>query len=267
MKPLSDFAGSVAVVVSSCDAFFDCWRPFAFFFRKHWPTCPFPVYLIVNELDLRSEFIQPLRVGQDEGWATSMKLALAQIDTPYILYLQEDYLLTAPVDEEQLARDFASALEQDADSFSFCDLSLLEPDFGQTPGRFGLVAPDSNGRTRLQATLWKRDAFASILHPGENAWEMEARGSGRTRDLRIFSYGIHEAPPITYLMSGIVRGLWTPAALALCQANHLTIRPHFRPQLVSTKWRRRWRRAVGRAALARALINLDGQPVELDGHD
>ncbi len=34
MKRLEDFAGSIAIVVSSCDAFFDCWRPFAFFFRS-----------------------------------------------------------------------------------------------------------------------------------------------------------------------------------------------------------------------------------------
>src|ERR1700704_4271794 len=33
MPELKDFASSVAVVVSSCDAFFDVWRPFAFFFR------------------------------------------------------------------------------------------------------------------------------------------------------------------------------------------------------------------------------------------
>lgn len=34
MPELKDFAGSVAVVVSSCDAFFDAWRPFVFFFES-----------------------------------------------------------------------------------------------------------------------------------------------------------------------------------------------------------------------------------------
>lgn len=35
MPQLKDFASSTAVLVSSCDAFFDAWRPFVFFFRKH----------------------------------------------------------------------------------------------------------------------------------------------------------------------------------------------------------------------------------------
>lgn len=267
MKRLEDFAGSVAVVVSSCDSFFDCWRPFAFFFRKFWPDCPFPVYLIVNELEIRSEFLKPLRVGEDQGWATNMQCALAQIDTPYVLYFQEDYLLTAPVDREQLARDFASAMEQDVAALCFSDLALLEPDFAALPERFSVIPQESKGRTRLQVTLWKKDVFASLLSPGEDAWNMEARGSERTRGLVQLSYGPMEAPPISYLMSGIVRSLWTPQARALCHAHHLAIRPRFRADLALTKWRRRWRRAVGRARLSQALAAQRGRPVDLDRVD
>src|SRR5207237_8024820 len=58
MPELKAFASSVAIVVSSCDAFFDAWRPFVFFFQKHWSDCPFPVYLIVNRLQVRSNVIQ-----------------------------------------------------------------------------------------------------------------------------------------------------------------------------------------------------------------
>jgi hypothetical protein len=89
MKPLRDYADSVAIVVSSCDAFFDAWQPFAFFFRKHWPHCPFPVHLIVNELQVKSRIVHALPVGPDQGWATNMQKALAQISAPYILYFQE----------------------------------------------------------------------------------------------------------------------------------------------------------------------------------
>ena len=264
MKSLADFSGSVAVVVSSCDAFFDCWRPFAFFFRKFWGDCPFPVYLIINELEIRSDFLRPLSVGKDEGWATNMQRALSQIDVPYILYFQEDYFLTDKVEEEQLAADFAYAMEENVASLCFFDLALLEPDFVPTHGRFGVVPADSKGRTRLQATLWKKDVFASLLRPGENAWNMEARGSKRTRDLVQLSYGPMIAPPINYLMSGVVRGLWTPQARALCHANGVVIRPNFRPDLALTKWRRRWRRAVGRARLAQALLAQRGRAVDLD---
>ena len=268
MKQLQDFAGRVSVVVSSCDAFFDAWRPFAFFFRKFWPDCPLPVYLITNELDVRSDFIRPLRVGRDKGWASNMRIALDQIETPYLFYLQEDYFLNTPVDNAQLARDFSCAFERDSASLCFYDLSGI----GETASvRIGdhlvEVPPESKGRTRLQATLWKRDALRATLRSGETAWEMEARGSERTRELLMLAYARTEAAPIKYLASAIVRGLWTAEALSLCRAHGLEVRPRFRGHLVDGKIRRRWRRALSRARLYLALIWQRGKPIDLDRPD
>jgi hypothetical protein len=267
MKKLDDYAGSISIVISSCDRFFDAWRPFAYFFRKYWPDCPFPVYLIVNELQVQSSSVHAIRVGADKGWATNMQLALRQIETPYILYFQEDYFLTAPVRTDQLASDIARAIEQSAASFCFYDLSLLEPEFGKQHQHFGVVPEHSLGRTRLQATLWKRDVFASLLRPGENAWNMEARGSERTRGLRMLSYARSDALPIPYLMSAIVRGLWTPEAVALCRVHGLPIRPAFRSLDPGTKSARRWRRAIDRVRFPFAVALQRGKPLDLDGID
>ena len=264
MKTLQDYAGSISIVVSSCDRFFDAWRPFAFFFRKGWGDCPFPIYLVTNELEVKSRSIQAIRVGKDKGWASNMQVALEQIETPYILYLQEDYFLTAPVRAGQLAEDIAYAIEQDAAAFCFYDLSLLEAEFGQKYERFGVVPDDSKGRTRLQTTLWKRDVFASLLRPGETAWNMEARGSERTRGLLMYSYARNDDAPIPYLMSGVVRGLWTPEAAALCAAHNFPLRPAFRSLDPGTKRRRRWRRAIDRVRFPIALARQRGKLVDLD---
>src|SRR3954451_21242720 len=125
MKELRDFNNDVSIVVSSCDAFFDAWRPFAFFFRKFWPEGPFPVYLITNELDVCSSTIRAIRVGRDQGWATNVEIALQQITTHYLLYFQEDYFLTTHIDGPELARDFEYALTENAASLCFRDLSRL----------------------------------------------------------------------------------------------------------------------------------------------
>lgn len=252
----------VSVLVSSCDAFFDAWRPFTFFFRKFWPDCPFNVYLITNHLDVRSDFIRAIRVGADKGWASNLQSALPQIDTPWILYLQEDYFLTRVVDGAQCARDVDFAIRQKLAALSFFDLSALEPQ-PPTDQRYIAVPRHSKGRTRLQTTLWNRDALASVVVPGETAWDMEARGSSRTLDLPIFVYARTADAPIQYLMSGIVRSLWTPEAHALCREHGLTIEPHFRSDLVRGKWPRRWARALTRARLRLALARQKGKPVDL----
>ena len=263
MPELKDFASSVAIIVSSCDAFFDAWRPFVFFFRKHWSDCPFPIFLIVNRLQVRSDFLQPIRVGPDRNWASNMQLALAQIAQPYVLYLQEDYFLNGPVNRGQLASDFAYAFDRDAASFCFYGRSKLEGDFVPLNDRFGIVPRDSDGRTRLQVTLWKKDVLQATLRPGESAWNMEARASERTRDLLTLSYMGRENVPIPYLMSAISRRLWTPEAISLCENEHVRIHPRFRLEHSDVAWRRRWRRGLGRARLALALARQDNQEIDL----
>jgi hypothetical protein len=268
MPELIDFASSVAIVVSSCDAFFDVWRPFAFFFRKHWSDCPFPVFLIVNRLRVRSSFIQPITVGPDRDWAANMQVALNHLKQPYILYFQEDYFLNGPVNRAQLAADFAYAFERDAASFCFYGRSQLESDFVPLNDRFGIVPRDSDGRTRLQVTLWKKSVLESALRPGETAWNMEARASERTRDLLTLSYMGRDNVPIPYLMSAISRRLWTPEAIALCRKEGVRIRPHFRFEHSESASRRRFRRGLGRISLALALAGQGSRQIDLDhtGH-
>lgn len=264
MAELKDFAGSVAVVVSSCDAFFDVWRPFAFFFRKHWPDCPFPIFLIVNELRVRSASIQALPVGPDRGWASNMKSALEQLDTSHVLYLQEDYFLDRPVRREQLAEDFAYAFDHNADALCLRARTELERDFQPINDRFGVVPPDSDGRTRCQTTLWKRESFLAALRDGETAWEMEARGSDRTRDMLALSYSTRQNAAVSYLMSGIVRGLWTRDALAMCNAHNLAIAPHFRGTYSESSPVRRLRRALTRRRLETELAKVRNSVIDLD---
>jgi hypothetical protein len=267
MPELKDFSSSVAIIVSSCDAFFDAWRPFVFFFRKHWSDCPFPVFLIVNRLRVRSQFIQPIMVGPDRDWAANMQVALNHIAQPYVLYFQEDYFLNGPVNREQLAADFAYAFERDAASFCFYGRSQLEHDFVPLNNRFGIVPRDSDGRTRLQVTLWKKDVLLSAARPGESAWNMEARASERTRDLLALSYIGRDNVPIPYLMSAISRGLWTPEAIALCQKKGIPISPHFRSLHSEVPWRRRLRRGFGRIRLAAALARQGDREIDLDRYD
>ncbi|MGI8889948.1 MAG: hypothetical protein ACR2G0_04090 [Chthoniobacterales bacterium] len=263
MPELTDFKGSVAVIVSSCDAFFDAWRPFYCFFEKFWGDCPFEIFLLTNELEVRSPRFLPLAVGEDRGWSSNLLAALSQIEHPYVLYLQEDYFLTAPVDRLRVAQDFSEVIGRGADSL--CFRARSQPDAGTEPlnERFGVVPLASDGRTRCQVTLWKKSALQSILREGETAWNFEARGSERTQAMQIFSYLRRDNMPIPYLMSAISRGLWMPDAVALCHNHQVAIDPFFRPIFSSNSWQRRLNRAVGRGRLRRALRKQAGRTIEL----
>ncbi len=264
MPELKDFTSSVAVLVSSCDSFFDAWRPFSVLFRKFWPDCPFKIFLIVNQLRIRSSLLQPIAVGPDHGWSSNLQLALTQITHPYVLYIQEDYFLTEPVQRNQLGADFESAFESDADSLCFRARTHIDRGFAPINERFGVVPRDSDGRTRCQVTLWKRTALQSVLRSDETAWNFEARGSKRTTNPHILSYVDRENAPIRYVMSAISRGLWMPEALALCREHRVEIDPFFRPVYSPRAWQRRLQRAIGRSRLRRQLARRHGQILALE---
>jgi hypothetical protein len=263
-NPLHKYADQVAVVISSCDAFFDVWRPFAFFLRQSWAGCPLRILLIVNELRISSRTITPLAVGFDRGWATNLRIALEQIATPNVLYVQEDYFFTESIDSNALARDFGEMMELGADSLCFRARTKIERAFRPLNERFGVVPVDSDGRTRNQITIWKRDALHSILRDGESGWEMERQGSERTRHMQILSYGQRGNTPIRYLMSAIVRGLWTPEALAMCHSHRVAIDQRFRRTYSQNRWIRALRRSLTRRDEIRALEQQCSQILNLD---
>jgi hypothetical protein len=260
---LNGLRDSVAIVISSCDAFFDAWRPFHSFLRKFWPDCPFPIFLITNELEISSPRIHAIAVGPDRGWSSNLIAALEQIAFPHILYFQEDYFLTEPVRNAQLAQDFAETIATDADSLCFRARSEPDPGFQALNERYGIVPLDSDGRTRCQVTLWKRNALQSLLRPGETAWDFEARGSERTRQMRVLSYERRDNTPLPYLMSAISRGFWMPDAIELCRRHGVAIDPFFRPVYSLHSWQRRIRRALARRRLERALRDQRGRVIRL----
>ncbi|MGI8436212.1 MAG: hypothetical protein ACR2NX_04825 [Chthoniobacterales bacterium] len=264
MAELKDFQNSVAILVSSCDAFFDAWKPFVYFFRKFWPDCAFPAYLIVNELSVRSQMFRPLAVGPDRGWASNMKRALQQITAPRVLYFQEDYFLNAPVEPETLAADFNYAFANEVDALCFRARSEMDAGFQPLNDRFGVVPLNSDGRTRCQVTLWKRESFLSVLREGEDAWEMEARGSARTQEMKLLSYSTRERTPLPYLMSAIARGLWTNEALQMCAHAGVPLEPRFRETYSENSLLRRWRRTRTRKNLQRELARHRADMIDLD---
>ena len=95
---MTEILNSTSIVVSSCDKFQDVWSPFFTLFFRYWPDCPFPIFLIANQQSYPDDRVKTILVGEDRGWATNLRMALDQVPTPYVLYLQEDYFLEGKAD-------------------------------------------------------------------------------------------------------------------------------------------------------------------------
>jgi hypothetical protein len=82
----------------------------AFFklFNLYWPDCPFPIVLNTETKDYQYQMLDitcsKVSAGDATriGWSECLLRALDKIQTPYILYLQEDYFLESPVMEDRI---------------------------------------------------------------------------------------------------------------------------------------------------------------------
>jgi hypothetical protein len=219
-----------AVIVSSFDSYQDLWEPFFTLFFRYWPDCPFPVYLIANRQRYPDRRVTTLLLGEDRNWATNMRAALAMIPQPYLIYMQEDYLLERPVDTGRILR-LADYMQQRR---AAC-LRLYPSPGPDRPcadnlevGEIDRLAPY---RVCLQAALWDRQALESLLVDGESAWNMEGRGSIRSRSLaqpflsvrRDPRTGRISDPALPYFCTGVIRGRWVRGAVALCAREGIAI--------------------------------------------
>lgn len=259
----SEGTSQIALVISSCDDFCDTWRPFTFFLAKFWPDCPFDTFLITNEQPVLADLFKPIPVGLDRGWASNFRLALTRVPHEYVLYLQDDYFLEAPVNTARVVEDCAWCIMRKVDSLCFAAYPEPQPGYVPVTERFGRAPLDSDGRTRCQFSLWKKNSLLEVLREGETAWEMESRGSERTRDMEIMLYACRSATPVRYLSSAIVRGLWVPEALQMCRAAGVPIAPRLRAIYRRGQQFKKVRRMLSRYALRRWLKTQKGKPLDL----
>ena len=220
----------LTILVSSFDAFYDSWHPFFYFFRRHWPDCPFPIRLLTNHFRLDEGPIRELAIGDDRGWADNLIEALKHIDTEYVVYIQEDQFIPRTVNTVQFLDDFQYCVDHGVHALSYRAFGSLEPGYEETlHPRFGVIGRDSKHRTKADPCIWRTETLRQMMKPGETAWDFLTTGSDRCRDLYFLRYHRQEESTIDYLAgSAIRRGMWRPEGMKMCVDAGIKVEPGYR---------------------------------------
>jgi hypothetical protein len=223
------------VIVNTSDAYSDCWVPFFTLFRTFWPGCRARVLLNTERavFDFPGVTIESVRSAHGKHnqarWSDSLMRCLGLVETPLVLYLQEDYFLEDFVD--------ASSIQ------SLAEVMVARPSIGHVgltsfgargpftatdDSRLWNIAPRSRYRISTQAGFWRTGILESYLLPNENGWMFEIFGTWRSwrrpdtfltvnRDL------FADAPIVPYSPAGIVKGRWHPSVPALFARHGLLV--------------------------------------------
>lgn len=220
-----------AVLVTSCDAFEDCWAPFAHGMTKYWPDCPYPAYLITNEKVFAGKGLQSLQIRPDQGWARNLRAAVAAVDADVILYSHEDFWIKAKVDTAEIAAFVDLIRSGHADYIRL--YPAPSPDRpSHLDGRIGELATEAPYRTSLQMALWRTSVLLELLRDDESCWEFELIGTSRSRRYgnrflcvnrsQAASTGQRQAG-IQYVCTAINKGRWATEAIEYCRREGLAV--------------------------------------------
>lgn len=239
----------LTVIVSSCDAFADCWEPFAYSLRKYWPYCPFSCRLITNFKSFEHAGLKAIQVGKDEGWAKNLIRVVETCNTPYILYIQEDNWLTNTVSTPTIIKYLQLLQSDQADYLRLypCPSPVLPCEYDQDLGELGA---DEQYRTSLQPAIWRKPILLDLINPAETAWQFETVGTARSRKYgrrflsvrRFFNKGKPTHKGIDCLCTAVHKGRWTRTAIEYANLEGIKVDFSQRPR---ENWWHRFLRDTG----------------------
>ena len=273
----SDETPRLAVLVNTCDKFEDCWGPFFVLWKKFGlKTLDHAIYLNTERKTFSSTDVpvRSLRVCEANGWAEPrpptwswcLEKALDAIPESFVLYLQEDYFLTEPIDEDRLAALLRwMSAHPDAGCVRVDCAGRSVP--GPEPG-FRTCDPKWWYFVTCQAAVWRKDVLRGLLREHEDAWQFERWASKRARlaGCRFFALEPENGRrPVHYLKTGVIQGKWFEPVVELFR-NHGIETDFSKRGFYEGKYGRRrgrrlawiwtWFRYSARAALFRYVLPL-----------
>lgn len=170
--------GDCALLVVSCDPYADLWPPFFALLRRHWPDCPFPVYLGTGENGPPPDGIAVLRSAGGKDWSRCVRDYLDALPQPYVLMMLDDFFLRRTVATGDVLRCLRFAMAQQA-----LQVRLIPRPRPTThlpeEALVGACAPGSPYRLSTQAAIWDRKKLRDLLVENESIWEFEHNGNRR----------------------------------------------------------------------------------------
>lgn len=256
-------ADNLTILMTSCKAYSDVLKIHDVLFQKYWPDCPFPKYLVTDEITGDSKlYDRVIEAGKEaQGSKNGLRtvMGLKKVETPYVLLLQEDFLLCDMVDTD-LILHIVSLM----DKYHAGNIRLI-----QSPAPSGVFSEEDEimeyragmaYRLSMQAGLWDTKYLLDIFSRYDNGAEFERRGSFYSAEINkpVLACKYSSYP----FINAIQKGMWQPTALDLLSRNHvepdLSLHPIMTEKMALTNAIKSWVLSVNPALIVKVQNALHG---------
>lgn len=182
-----------ALLVMSCDAYEDLWRPFFTLLTRYWPDCPFPVYIGAEQKtwpDTRVTTLQSEVGGRN--WSGRLLDYLQQLRQSHVIIMLDDFFLRKSVQTLDVYHCLMFARATEALQVRL--IPLPGPTVRVTGEKMiGECVSGVPYRLNTQAAIWGRTKLIELLRAGESIWEFEHNGNQRVLEYTQGFYAVRRA--------------------------------------------------------------------------
>lgn len=216
-----------AIVISSCDAFSDCWIPMIYSLNSFWADCPYQINFISNKKKFNDKKIRFINVGKDKGFASNLKYALNQIDADFIIYFQEDYFLTTHVNTIAIMNHINYCYDRNIDFLKIhANDFLLRDNYRIGESDYCMNPIDVRYSINTSIAIWKKDTLKKLCVEGYSGWDWERNIISfiKTNNIKVKSEILHSSfykdkSIISVSGGAVMKGRWTQAGKAFLLEN------------------------------------------------
>ena len=170
-----------AIVILSCDKYFDLWEPMAQSVFEYLGTLNLPTYLVSNEMSFEFPKVTNIMTGPDTDWSTSFRKALQKIPEGLLFVLLDDMPLIARPDLNQVTECFSLIASGKLDTLHPRPIPGKRRFHTQYENWFAYTSTDNYTCNVL--AFWRKSILEDVIRPGESAWDFEVQGSHRLNEL------------------------------------------------------------------------------------
>ena len=207
----------MSILICSCDAYEDLWRPCTYLLDSYWPHVPYPVFLGTETKSLSHSRVKSIHGGLGRQWSCCLRSWVEAINSEYILLMLEDFFLREPVIQSKIsaALDFATSTKARQ-----VRLVPLPPPTRRRKADelFGECESGTRYRVSTQAAIWRSESLLELLRPGESIWQFEHKGTERSLKHNSGYYAAYRPllPYVGRISHHVVeKGCWLPPEVAL----------------------------------------------------
>ncbi len=218
----------VAIMITSCDVYQECWKPIIVSLDKFWPDREYPRYIVTNYKEENLPNTTFIKVGDDNrSWCNLTRMGMEAIPEEYVIYLQDDYWLNQKVDNE--------AIKTHVDYFEKNSLDFLKiyDDMPRDKYRIGdgdycENPPDIRYSINTAIAIWRKSTISKLMIQDWSGWKFERKIISYINEhhIKLKSQTLHSSEEKkkginTIKDNAIVRGVWTHAAVDFLKENDL----------------------------------------------